>query len=58
MAAVGFGVCSQSAVSQEGMLGFEVLKVRGGKGKVVGEWWDLGISGGLAPLGEIQWDLG
>lgn len=43
VAAVGFGVCSLSAVSQEGILGFGVLKVWGGEGKVVGEGWDLGI---------------
>lgn len=65
MAAVGFGVCSPSAVSQEGILGFEVLKVRGGKGKVVREWWDLGISGDWFPSvrssgiwGELRWGGG
>lgn len=56
MAAVWFGVCSQSAVSQEGILGFEVLKVRGGRcWERCGIW---GSGGGLVSPGKIHWDLG
>lgn len=42
MAAVGFGVCSQSAVSGGNIVTWE-FKSGGGKGKVVAEWWGLGI---------------
>lgn len=65
MAAVGFGVCSPSAVSQEGILGFEVLKVRGGKGKVVrvvgfgdfgGDCFPSVRSSGI--WGELRWGGG
>lgn len=54
MAAVWFGVCSRSAVSQEGILGFGGFKSAWGERKSGGR--EVGFVGGSP--GVIQWDLG